>query len=39
MISDGTISGGMIPKIKTSIDATNNCVTGVAIIDARRSTT
>ena len=37
MISSGTISGGMIPKIKTSIDAVNNCVTGVAIVDARVS--
>ena len=35
MIIDGTISGGMIPKIKTSIDAVNNGVTGVAIVDAR----
>ena len=25
----------MIPKIKTSIDAVNNGVTGVAIVDAR----
>ena len=37
MISNGTISGGMIPKIKTSIDAVNNGVTGVAIVDARVS--
>ena len=37
MISSGTISGGMIPKIKTSIDAVNNGVTGVAIVDARVS--
>ena len=35
MISVGTISGGMIPKIKTSLDAVNNGVTGVAIVDAR----
>ena len=35
MIIDGTISGGMIPKIKTSLDAVNNGVTGVAIVDAR----
>ena len=35
MINAGTISGGMIPKIKTSLDAVNNGVTGVAIIDAR----
>ena len=36
MISDGTISGGMIPKIKTSIDAVNNGVTGVVIVDGRK---
>jgi len=35
MINVGTISGGMIPKIKTSLDAVNNGVTGVAIVDAR----
>ncbi len=35
MINTGTISGGMIPKIKTSLDAVNNGVTGVAIVDAR----
>ena len=35
MIIEETISGGMIPKIKTSIDAVNNGVTGVAIVDAR----
>ena len=35
MINAGTISGGMIPKIKTSLDAVNNGVTGVAIVDAR----
>ena len=35
MIIDNIISGGMIPKIKTSIDAVNNGVTGVAIVDAR----
>ena len=35
MIKVGTISGGMIPKIKTSLDAVNNGVTGVAIVDAR----
>ena len=36
MISNGTISGGMIPKIKTSIDAVNNGVTGVVIVDGRK---
>ena len=35
MINAGTISGGMIPKIETSLDAINNGVTGVAIVDAR----
>ena len=35
MMNVGTISGGMIPKIKTSLDAVNNGVTGVAIVDAR----
>ena len=35
MINAGTISDGMIPKIKTSLDAVNNGVTGVAIVDAR----
>ena len=35
MINTGTISGGMIPKIETSLDAINNGVTGVAIVDAR----
>ena len=35
MINSGTISGGMIPKIETSLDAINNGVTGVAIVDAR----
>tara|TARA_Y100001970_G_scaffold90448_1_gene113983 strand:- start:2613 stop:3479 length:867 start_codon:yes stop_codon:yes gene_type:complete len=35
MTINGTISGGMIPKIETSIDAVNNGVTGVAIVDAR----
>ena len=36
MIIDGTISGDMIPKIKTSLDAVNNGVTGVVIVDGRR---
>ena len=35
LMNNGTISGGMIPKIKTSLDAVNNGVTGVAIVDAR----
>ena len=34
-IYDGTISEGMIPKIRTCIDAVNNGVRGVVIIDGR----
>ena len=37
MIKDGTIIGGMIPKINTCIDAVNNGVTGVVIVDGRKS--
>ena len=36
MINDQSISGGMIPKINTCIDAVNNGVTGVVIVDGRR---
>ena len=36
MIRDGIIQGGMIPKIKTCIDAVNNGVTGVVIVDGRK---
>ena len=36
MISNGNISGGMIPKINTCVDAVNNGVTGVVIVDGRR---
>ena len=36
LIDDQTIHGGMIPKIKTCIDAVNNGVRGVVIIDGRR---
>jgi acetylglutamate kinase len=36
LINDQTIHGGMIPKIKTCIDAANNGVRGVVIIDGRR---
>ena len=36
MINDQSISGGMIPKINTCIDAVNNGVTGVAIVDGRK---
>ena len=37
LIYDGTISEGMIPKIRTCIKALNDGVRGVAIIDGRRS--
>ena len=37
MLKDGTITGGMIPKINTCIDAVKNGVTGVAIVDGRKS--
>ena len=36
MIQDETITGGMIPKINTCLDAVNNGVTGVAIVDGRK---
>ncbi|MDC0205503.1 acetylglutamate kinase [Pelagibacteraceae bacterium] len=36
LIYDETISEGMIPKIRTCIDATNNGVRGVVIIDGRK---
>ena len=36
MIKDGTITEGMIPKINTCLDAINNNVTAVAIIDGRK---
>ena len=36
MINTQSISGGMIPKINTCIDAVNNGVTGVVIVDGRR---
>ena len=35
MLKDGDISGGMIPKINTCLDAVNNGVTGVVIVDGR----
>ena len=35
MIQNETITGGMIPKINTCLDAVNNGVTAVGIIDAR----
>ena len=36
MMKDGTITEGMIPKINTCLDAINNGVTAVAIIDGRK---
>ena len=36
MINNGTITGGMIPKINTCLDAVNNGVTAVGIIDGRK---
>lgn len=36
MIADGTISGGMIPKVETCIDAINQGVEGVVILDGRK---
>lgn len=35
MLSDGTINGGMIPKVRGCIEAIDNGVTGVHIIDGR----
>jgi len=37
LIYDETISEGMIPKIRTCIDAVNNGVRGVVIIDGRKA--
>ena len=36
MLKDSDISGGMIPKINTCLDAVNNGVTGVVIVDGRK---
>ena len=36
MLKDGDISGGMIPKINTCLNAVNNGVTGVVIVDGRK---
>ena len=36
MVENETITEGMIPKINTCLDAVNNGVTGVAIVDGRR---
>jgi acetylglutamate kinase len=35
LIADGTISGGMIPKIQTAIDAVEAGVTAAVILDGR----
>lgn len=37
MLEDQTVSGGMIPKINTCLDAVNNGVIGVVIVDGRKS--
>jgi acetylglutamate kinase len=37
MIKDGTISGGMIPKIHNCLDVAKNGVKGVCIIDGRKN--
>ena len=37
MVKDETITEGMIPKINTCLDAINNGVLGVAIIDGRKN--
>ncbi len=36
MLKNGTISGGMTPKIKTGLNAVKNGVTGVVIVDGRK---
>jgi len=36
LIRDGTISGGMIPKVETSIKVIENGVEGVVILDGKR---
>lgn len=35
MVADGTLSGGMLPKIGSALDAARNGVNGVHIIDGR----
>jgi acetylglutamate kinase len=35
LIKDGTISGGMIPKVETCIDAINRGVEGVVILNGK----
>ena len=36
MLKDGDITGGMIPKINTCLDAVKNGVKGVVIVDGRK---
>ena len=36
MINEKIIDGGMIPKVNTCLDAVNNGVTGVVIVDGRK---
>ncbi len=36
MLKNGDITSGMIPKINTCLDAVNNGVTGVVIVDGRK---
>ncbi len=36
LIEDGTISGGMIPKVQTCVDAVNNGVRAATIMDGRK---
>jgi len=35
LFEDGTISGGMLPKISSALDAARNGVTSVHIVDGR----
>jgi acetylglutamate kinase len=35
MIADGTISGGMIPKVETCLDAVDKGVEAAVILDGR----
>jgi acetylglutamate kinase len=35
MVADGTLSGGMLPKIASALDAARNGVKSVHIIDGR----
>ena len=35
MVADGTLSGGMLPKINSALDAARNGVKSVHVIDGR----